>query len=131
MDNEKKFDTQKKALEKLYNQMVPRKYPFIDSIDVTSVHRSDDEYEDVIVVLSVTISGEYLEDCDDIDTIQTSEDYFNRCQDNTFLMDGFLSYLVSLGKLVIIEDFIIKAMRYVWYSNGELYDDYGNQTNIV
>jgi len=131
MDNEKKFDTQKKALEKLYNQMVPRKYPFIDSIDVTSVSKDEYKYEDVIVVLSVTISGEYLEDCDDIDTIQTSEDYFNRCQDNTFLMDGFLSYLVSLGKLVIIEDFIIKAMRYVWYSNGEQYDDYGNQTNIV
>ena len=74
---------------------------------------------------------EYLEDCDDIDTIQTSEDYFNRCQDNTFLMKGFLSYLASLGKFVITEDFVIKAMGYVWYSHAEQYDDYGNQTNIV
>jgi hypothetical protein len=132
MDNEKKFDNQKKALEKIYNRMVPKRYPFIDSIDVISIDDDGGYIGYTTIKLSVTISGEYLEDCKDFDIVQTlerinqrPEHYFRFCQDNPFLSEGFLSYLVSLGKLLITEDFVIIALGASWYSDGDLRDDNG------
>ena len=123
--DEKQLQRYRSALTKIFNMVVKPKYEFVDEISIKniSIRKTEDYDNDYIVVsIDVKVKDEFLVPYED-DQLKY---FFTRTiEDN--LLNGFLSSLVKAGKYIIANNvFVIEFMGINWFSDGDLYDDYGN-----
>lgn len=132
---DKKDPPEIRSYEKLLNQMVPKKYKFVENIQIVNYDGVKDP-EEVYVELYVIIDADYVKKCTGEDEDEdegnwesmSESEFFDECVDNTDLKKGFLSYLVSLAKYIFPTKFIlIAAVGTKWSSDGIQYDDFGNR----
>ena len=133
------FPPQARAYEKLINQMVPIRYKFIENLQVIGYKDNyNDYYEEEIHIINVVVNikVDALKECsDELENDEgeweniSENSYFRNCV-NSNLKDGFLSYLVILGRYIFTQKkFLIISLGANWYSDGDLYDDEGNTIN--
>jgi hypothetical protein len=123
--DENQLQKYRSALTKIFNMVVKPKYEFVDEISIKNIStKKTEEYDNSYIQVSVEVKvkDEFL----DPEKVDPTEFFFKRTI-NRDLLDGFLSSLVKVGKYIIVNKvFVVKFMDINWYSDGELYDDYGN-----
>lgn len=131
---DQKFETYKRALEKLWNNLLLKKYPFVERFEVfyiKMVELYEGEGEFLRVETNVIIKEKLFEKCGDaLDAENPNEYYLNRCI-NDDLRGGLLSSMVITGNYILTTGltFYIDVYGTKWYSDGELSDDEGNILN--
>ncbi len=123
--DENQLQKYRSALTKIFNMVVKPKYEFVDEISIKNIStKKTEEYDNgyIVVSIDVKVKDEFLVPYED-----DQPKYFFTRTINRDLLDGFLSSLVKAGKYIIANKvFVIEFVDINWFSDGELYDDYGN-----
>jgi hypothetical protein len=129
-----KFETYKRSLEKLWNSLLLKRYPFVERfkvVDIIIVEPYEYEGDYIKIKTEVIIKEKLLEECvDALNAKNPNEYYLKNCLPDE-LWSGLLSSMVITTKYIINTNltFYIDNYDTKWYSDGELTDDEGNFIN--